>query len=171
MNLTFRRGVAAAAVLVTAPVLSACQANFNMPTDRIYTPGVGVNERSGSVDVLHAAVVSGSDGSGTLIAALVNNDQDDADALIDVQAVGVDAELVVEVEGDTVIPPDGFVQLADEGDIIVLGEAGAPGQFMGVVPGRFVRLRFDFLRSESVTLNMPVVERSGEFENVPVPSS
>jgi len=62
VNVPLRRSVAVAALVIT-PLMTSC--GFNQPTDRVYTPSVGVNDRSGQVDVLHALVVSGADGSGT----------------------------------------------------------------------------------------------------------
>ena len=55
------------------------------PPTRCYTPSVGVNDRDGDIDVLHALVVSGAEGSGTVVAALVNNQQED-DALTESRA-------------------------------------------------------------------------------------
>ena len=88
VNATLRRSIAAAAVALAVPALSSCGSNFNAPTDQVYTPGIGVNNRDGSVDVLHALIVSGEDGSGTIIAGLVNNDQRNDDALTEVAGAG-----------------------------------------------------------------------------------
>ena len=62
-------------------------------TDQVYNPAAGVDDRSGSVDVLNALVVSGSDGSGTVIASLVNNDQTHSDSLRSVAGAGADSSL------------------------------------------------------------------------------
>jgi len=79
--------------------LASC--GFDAPTDQMYTPGVGVNVRTGTVDVLHAAIVSDTDGSGTVIAALVNNDQDDPDRLVEVAGAEDDASITVTVSRNT----------------------------------------------------------------------
>lgn len=166
MNLALRRRIATALVVLSVPALSAlssCSPNFDAPTNRVYTPGRGVNERSGSVDVLHALVVSGSKGSGTVIAALVNNDEVNDDRLVDVAGAGADQGVTVEASGDSAVGAGELYQLADDGNVSVTGDQ--------IQPGRFVALTFSFERGESVTLKVPVVARSGEFAQVPLPAS
>jgi hypothetical protein len=158
VNLTLRRSVAAAVLLV--PVLASC--GFNEPTDRVYTPGVGVNERSGTVDVLHALVVSGADGSGTVVASLSNNNTQQSDALTRIAGAGDDSRLEVTLEGPVEIPAGGVVSLADETEVSVEGET--------IKPGTFVELTFSFERGESVTVEAPVVARRGDYAQIPVPS-
>ncbi|HSE10328.1 MAG TPA: hypothetical protein VLB29_16825 [Nocardioidaceae bacterium] len=158
MNLTLRRSVAAAVLLV--PVLASC--GFNEPTDRVYTPGVGVNERSGTVDVLHALIVSGAEGSGTVVAGLSNNDRQEDDALTRITGAGDDARLSVTLDGPVEIPAGGAVQLVDETEVSVEGET--------VEPGTFVELTFTFERGENVTVEVPVVARRGDYAEIPVPS-
>lgn len=158
MNVTLRRSIAAAVLLV--PMLASC--GFNEPTDRVYTPGVGVNERSGTVDVLHALVVSGADGSGTVIAGLSNNDQQEGDALTRISGSGEDSGITVTLDGPVEIDRGASVQLADETEISVEGES--------ITPGAFVRLTFEFESSESVTVEVPVVARRGDYAEIPVPS-
>lgn len=162
--MTLRRSIATAAVALAVPVLSSCGSNFNAPTDQPYNPGVGVNDRSGTIDVLHALIVSGQGGSGTVVAALVNNDGENDDLLTSVAGAGDDASIGVEAEGDQVeIPAGELYQLADEGNISVQADQ--------IQPGRFVELTFSFERGQSVTLEVPVVSNSEEdFAEVPVPS-
>jgi hypothetical protein len=155
---------AAAAVALAVPALSSCSSNFNAPTDQVYTPGVGVNDRSGTIDVLHALIVSGEDGSGTVIAGLVNNDQEQPDTLADVAGAGDDQAITVSSgDAQVEIPAGGFVQLADEGNISVTATQ--------IQPGKFVELTFSFANSESVNIEVPVVENTGEFADVPLPSA
>lgn len=159
VNVTLRRSIATAAAVLLVPTLSAC--GFDRPTDRVYNPGVGVNERSGSVDVLHALVVSGEDGSGTVVAGLVNNDLEEDDALTGIQGAGEDRAVSVTLDGDVEIPARGSVQLVDETEVSVEGES--------VAPGNFVTLTFSFERGANVTLDVPVVDRRGDYADVPVP--
>lgn len=154
VTLPLRRGLVAAAALLVVPALASC--GFDKPTDRVYTPSVGVNERSGTVDVLHALVVSGEDGSGTFIAGLANNDTDEADRLTNL--AGDDGAVAVTGGGPVKIPAGGFVQLADEGGVPLEGEA--------LRPGAFVTLTLTFERGESVTVEVPVVDRRGDYEDV-----
>jgi hypothetical protein len=159
VNVTLRRSVAVAALVIT-PLMTSC--GFNNPTDRVYTPSVGVNDRSGQVDVLHALVVSGADGSGTVVAGLVNNDQEEADTLTRVAGAGEDQTIQVSLDGPVEVPARGSVQLVDETEISVEGEA--------VTSGAFVELAFTFERGETVTVDVPVVARRGDYAEVPVPS-
>jgi hypothetical protein len=144
-----RRAVAVAALLLVAPGISACSRGFNEQTDQIYTPAAGVNDRSGTVDVLNALVVSGTDGSGTVIASLVNQDQNRADKLTGVTGVGADSSAQVKLGGETTIPPGGLLNLATKGQIEIRDK--------NVVPGKNVDLRFTFERGQAVTLKVPVV--------------
>lgn len=159
VNVTLRRSTATAAAVLLVPALAAC--GFDRPTDRVYNPGVGVNDRSGSVDVLHALVVSGADGSGTVTAGLANNDVEEADALTGI--TGADGSgVTVELEGEIEVPRGGSVQLLDENAIPVEGEE--------IAAGNFVTLVFTFERGATVTVEVPVVARRGDYADVPVPS-
>ena len=68
--------------MLTAPALASC--GFNYPIDQVYTPSVGVNDRDGDVDV-RTRWSFRAEGSGTVVAALVNNQQED-DALTEIAA-------------------------------------------------------------------------------------
>jgi hypothetical protein len=154
---TLRRKLAVAAAVLVSPLVASC--GFNVATDQVYTPGVGVNERAGSVDVLHALVVSGAEGSGTVIAGLANNDQETPDALMGVTgSSGTQVTPGSPVE----IPAGGFVQLANETPISIEGQE--------ITAGSFVTVTFEFERAQSVTVEVPVVERTGDYAEIPVPS-
>lgn len=157
-----RRHLVQSALLVAAGMslgLSSC--GFDTQTEQVYTPGEGVNNRSGNVDVLHALVVSGEDGSGTVVAALVNNDEASDDALVAVTGSG-DDQSVSASGGPVTVPAGELVQLADEGGVSVSAER--------IEPGRFVSLSFEFESSESVSLIVPVVDAEGDYADVPLPS-
>ena len=161
VNVTLRRSIAAAAVVVAAPVLASC--GFDYQTDQVYTPSEGVIDRSGNVDVLNAMIVSGEDGSGTLVAGLVNNDTEDSDTLSEVSGAEEDLTVTVENAGGPVeIPADGLVQLADEGSFAVTGDQ--------IQPGMFVTLKLTFENAGSVTLDVPVVSDDPPYDQVPLPS-
>jgi hypothetical protein len=157
VNVSLRRIVAAFALV---PVISSC--GFDQPTDRVYSPGVGVNERSGSVDVLNALVVSGADGTGSMVATLVNNDRAEGDALTQVTGAGQDSGVSVRLRRPVDMRAGGSVSLSDESQISVEGER--------VRPGAFLALTFVFERGASVTLDVPVVARRGPYADIPVPS-
>jgi hypothetical protein len=159
-----RRSIAAAAVLLAAPALSSCGVSFGAQTDQVYNPSVGVDDRSGQVDVLNALIVSGTNGSGTVVATLVNNDQQTDDTLKGVAGAGKDAGMTVKPGGDTTIPAGGVLNLATKGAVTIRGQR--------VVPGSFVTITFSFDRAQSVTLDVPVVSHSNpDYAGVKVPSA
>ena len=157
-----RRAVAAAVLLLGAPLMTACGLNFDEQTDQVYNPAAGVDDRSGSVDVLNALIVSGTDGSGTVIASLVNNDQVNDDTLRGVAGAGADSGLQVKSGGETAIPAAGLLNLATKAQIEVRSSR--------VVPGNFVKLKFTFDRGQAVTLDAPVVSADDPtYKDVKVP--
>ena len=108
--------------------------------------------------MLHAAIVSEESGEGVFIAALVNKDLSEDDALTSVAGSGEDSDLSVTSPGQVSVEPDSLVQLADEGGVMVSGEV--------VEPGNFVEVTLSFERGEPVTMDVPVVARSGAFADV-----
>lgn len=161
MNL--RRSVAVAAFVLAVPVLSSCGVGFSEQTDQVYNPSAGVDDRSGSVNVLNALVVSGTDGSGTVIASLVNDDQTHADKLVSVAGAGRDSALKVTPGGATDIPAGGMLNLATDGHVYVRGSR--------VVPGNLVEITFSFDRGKSITLKAPVVSADDPvYAGIKVPS-
>jgi len=159
---SIRRSIAAAVVVVSVPLLSSCGVNFNAQTDQPYNPSAGVDDRSGSVDVLNALIVSGTDGSGTVIASLVNNDQTHSDTLTNVAGAGRDAGVQVTPGGTTSIAAAGMLNLAKQGSITIRGKR--------VVPGNFVEITFSFSRGSSITLGVPVVSASNpDYAGIKVP--
>ena len=157
-----RRSIAAAVVVLAVPVLSSCGVSFGAQTDQVYNPSVGVDDQSGDVDVLNALIVSGTNGSGTVIATLVDNDQQNADTLKGVAGAGADASATVKVSGDTAIPAGGVLNLADDSGVSITAKR--------VAPGNFVKLTFSFDRAEAITLSVPVVASSNpDYADVKVP--
>lgn len=155
-----RRRVKIAAVALALPVLtvSVSSCGFDAPTDQMYNPAVGVNEQDGQVDALNVLVVSGSEGSGALVASFANNDQTEDDRLTAVTGEGVE----VEVTGDTTIPAGGLLNLSD-GSMTITGDS--------VASGNFVPLTLTFENAQSITLEAPVVAQGieGPYADVPVP--
>jgi len=148
-----QRRVAIAALLL-APVLTAC--GFNEQTDQVYQAAVGVNDRSGSVDILNAMVVSGEDGSGTFAGTLVNTDTTNDDRLESVTATDVTAS-----RRTVSIPAGGTARLAQTGLLTVEGS--------GITPGSFVALTFTFESGQTTTVDVPVVAATGDYGQVPLP--
>jgi len=147
-----RRRLAAAALVLLVPALGAC--GFSEQTDQVYQPGVGVNNRSGTVDVLGAVVVSSLNGEGTFVASLVNKDTKNDDSLTSMSGDGLDISLTAPVK----IPAGALVNLADTGSVSVTGDT--------VKPGGYVRLTLTFQSGQSSEINAPVVPYSGDFNDV-----
>lgn len=145
----------AIAALLLAPVLTAC--GFNEQTDQVYQAAVGVNDRSGEVDVLNALIVSGADGSGTFVATLVNKNQTDDDTLDSVTGPAITSPRV-----DVDVPAGGVAPLAESGDVSVEGS--------GVKPGSFVEVSLGFASGQSTTVKVPVVAATGDYADVPLPT-
>lgn len=150
------------ALAAAVPLLAACGPNFGAQTDQVYVPGVGVNERDGQVDVLHALIVAAEDGSGRLIAGLSNGSEEEV-ALIGVTGDGNDVQFGTD-GGDAAVPPGGFLQLADD-DAALVSATGSD-----VVVGEFVALTMTFSNGEEVDLEVPVVIPGEDFADVELPA-
>jgi hypothetical protein len=150
-----QRRVAVAALLL-APALTAC--GFSAQTDQVYQPAVGVNDRSGSVDILNALIVSGEDGSGTFAGTLVNKDTTTDDRLDSVSGEGITAS-----RRTVDVPAAGVARLAQSGDVSLAGDR--------IVPGNFVEITLTFEGGQTTTVSVPVVEAGGDYAEVPLPKS
>ena len=158
---------AAAAVLLAVPALSACGVNFDAQTDQYYTPTDGENNREGTVDVLHALIVSDSPGSGRLIAGLANS-ADEEDELTGVQGLEDDESIQFSLAGgETTIPANGVLQLADDGSAVV----AVSGDEEQVAAGGYVRLSFTFANGEQADLNVPVLAPGEDYADVEIPAA
>lgn len=148
----FRRRLASAALVLLVAFLAAC--GFNQQTDQVYQPAVGTNDRSGTVDILGAVVVSDAAGSGTFIASLVNKDTGKADSLVSITGANLQAATAAPVA----VAPQVLVNLADQAPIKVTGA--------DVKPGGFVRLTLTFSSGQKTDVNVPVVANTGVFASV-----
>ena len=81
-------------LLVPAPAAAAA----HYQTDRSTSPVSASTTASGTVDVLGAVVVSGTDGSGTFVASLVNKDLEEPATLTSVTGEGVEVQVAKQVE-------------------------------------------------------------------------
>lgn len=146
------------ALLLAAPTLASCTTH---PTDEIYTPAAGTNDRGSRVDVLNAVIVANEahPGEGTLVVTLVNNEVVTAGSTADEddELVAVSGDVTGAVKSAITIPSSGFVVLAAKTAAITEAVPGI------VVKGDFelgdeVSVEFDFANATSVTLKVPVVE-------------
>ena len=161
MLTSHRRRLAVASLVLLVPLVGAC--GFNAQTDQVYQPAVGSNVRTGEVDILGAVVVSGSDGSGTFVASLVNKDLDKDATLTSVTAAdGTQAQLTAPVK----VGADALVNLAPLGAVRVGGDK--------VASGGWTRLTLGFDTGQKTEVNTPIVPRDAEFSGVspalPAPS-
>ena len=121
-----------------------------------------MNNSSGDVNILGAVVVSGSEGTGTFVASLVNTDPSEPAKITSISGEdGLTINIVKPVE----VAPDTFVDLAPLGAIGVNGES--------VAAGAFARLTLEFDTGQTTELNVPVVDKAEEFSDVraAIPSS
>jgi hypothetical protein len=139
--------------------------NFDAQTNQVYNPAEGVNDRSSTMDVLDALIVSDEDGRGRFIAGLVNNSHSTDDALISVAGSGKDAAIKGSLATPIDVVPDGYVQLAADGVEPVVLE-GDP-----IVAGTFVEVTVSFNQADAVTLQLPVVTAEDDFAGITVPSA
>jgi hypothetical protein len=164
-NRRLRLALSIGALVLAVPGVSAC--GFNYATDREYTPGNGVNDKSGTVDVLNALIVSGEEGSGTFIASLSNNSPDQT-AHLESLSFGSDSTVQVAAFDPIEVKPHALVNLADGQGIKVSGSFAA---------GDFISLSLGFDNGETAELDVPVVVEDDEYTGldngtgVPSPSS
>jgi hypothetical protein len=150
------RGAAAALGLLLA---AGCGANFDAQTNKIYQPAAGVNDQEGQVHAFNVLVVH-SDGRGTLIGALLNK-AGRGDALVAVTGRSERSDLTAEIDGAQLeLPPDQLAQLGDDAAVSISGE--------GLNLGATVEITLRFQNAGPVTLEVPVVARSGDYATVPV---
>jgi hypothetical protein len=145
-----RRRLAAMATVLLVAGLGAC----DYQTDQVYQPGVGVNNRAGTVDVLGAVVVSSTDGAGTFVASLVNSDPKKSQSLTNVTGDDLEVKLSAPVE----IKPDSLVNLDDTGAVSVTGQS--------VKPGAFARITLEFESGQKTQVNVPVVPYEDEYAEI-----
>ena len=157
-----RRSIAVAAVVAAAaPVMSSCGVNFGAQTDQVYNAARGVDNRDGSVYVLNALIVSGVDGSGTVVAGLVNENQNKPVHLTGITGGGANP-VTVTGPSSTKIDAGGMVSLADKGQYAARGAS--------ITGGASVKLTFNFDNAPSVTVDVPVeLATDPDYKNVPLP--
>jgi hypothetical protein len=153
---------------VLAAALSACGTGFDAQTTTVYTAPAGADVRTGDVKGLNMLVVAQGDGSGTLVAALVNAAEDEEDdELTAVTLEDIDSGDALTVSGldsPVSLPAGELVQVAD-GEITTIGISGE-----AVEPGQVLRINLRFARAGAITAEIPVVDGAAEeYAEVPTP--
>lgn len=155
---TLRTRLTQVALVLAVPALAACSTNFGAPTDQDYIAARGVNDRSGDVDVLNVVVVSDTEGTGTVVASLVNNKTDE-DTLTGVTVAGAEAD-IADARKNGAIPGGGLLNLGTTGAVTASSS--------DIEGGRFVEVVFTFQRAGAITVEAPVVPHEGDYEDVPL---
>jgi hypothetical protein len=139
------------------PLLAACASvGVSAQTGQVYIPADGANNRTGSVYVLNAVVVSGSTGGGTLVTTFVDTKTDAGDTVTSITGSGLT------VTGTfPKIPAGGHTNLADLPPIFVTGA--------GVAAGGYVTLTFDFQQASPVTMDVPVIAPTDQWQSITLP--
>lgn len=162
-----RLRILAIVVAVATTGLSGCSFLYQAETQRPVITADGVWTNTGDLAIRGVLVVSDEPGRGALIGMVVNNGST-ADRLVGVD-VGV-AE--VTPAPDIAIPAGGSAQLGQRGpgfddsatSMLELADAS-------VRPGGTTTVRLTFDNAPAVTLQVLVVDREGDFADVPVPTA
>ncbi|WP_203338783.1 hypothetical protein [Nocardioides limicola] len=155
MTLSRSRAATLAAALLLSPTLGAC--GFDYATDQIYTQSVGVNDKSGTVRILNAMIVSAGEGSGTFLSTLSSLDTENDDTF-----TGLGGQVTAEPFEALPVPRStgGMTNLA-------LAENGAgiavTGDFKA---GQFVTVELRFGSGQITEVQVPVVVARGDFEGL-----
>lgn len=150
--------MAAAAALA----LSGCGSSFNAQSQQQYQPAAGVSDRTGGVFAINTLVVTNGKGDGTLVSALINQGQS-VDSLREVTAAdntGSGLKVAKLPAGGLSLPAGRAVQLANSGAVRISGKA--------LSAGTFITLTFTFDQAVPLELQVPVLNRSSTYADVPL---
>jgi copper(I)-binding protein len=160
-----RRSLARACAAVALLGVVGCGSNFDAQTQQPYQPAVGISDRSGQVYSINTLIVTDGQGNGTVVAALINQ-SDAEDTLQSVTAVddqGGGMSVQPLPEGGISLPARNLVQLATDGSVRLESD--------NLEAGRFVTLTFTFANAAPVKVDVPVVEQTSTYADVPVGGS
>jgi hypothetical protein len=147
-----RRIVLALAALV---VLSGCAAGHNAVTLKPYTPTDGNQANSGAIKVRNLVVVANADGTGSLIATIVNSGVEEADTLQGITVNGRPATIAAD-----------SAEVRYGSPLIFGGEsanASAAVDLTDIKPGQLVDVQLIFAVAGLVEMNTLVREPTLEF--------
>lgn len=152
-----RRTLAGALLLL---LLAGCATSFGAETNKVYQPGPGISVRDTGVYAINMLIVTDGAGNGTLVGALINQQQR-RDALETVTVSALDGRMLdtTILPGTIALPPGRSVQLADTGWVRV----GGP-----LDPGANCSLTMTFRNAAPVTAVIPMLNQSADFAKVPV---
>jgi copper(I)-binding protein len=164
------RLVIAAAIVGLAGGVTACDAGNNAPTLEFHPQSDGVDTAVHGIKIIDAFVLSWADGTtpagqnaGVYLA--MYNDGSSADTLTSVTAPSV-AKSVLLPAGGVSLPSKQAVYLTGPKPVIVLSGLQGP-----LAAGGTVHITFSFVNAGSVTLDLPVLQRSGAYATLsPAPA-
>ena len=150
-------------VLLAGVVLVAgagCGSSFDAQTNMVYQPAAGIIDREGRLSALNVLVVFDR-GRGTVIGALLNQ-APRGDALVGISGRAENQSVLsTGIEGSELPLPSGrLVQLGDRGAVSVAGR--------DITLGSVVELTFEFRNAAPITVEVPVVARTGDYATIPV---
>lgn len=166
------RLVIAAAIVGLAGGVAACDAGNNAPTLEFHPQSDGVDTAVHGLKIINAFVLSWADGTlpagrtAGVYLTLYNNGGT-ADRLTGATAPGV-AKSVLIPAGGVSLPSQQAVYLSGPKPVIVLAGLQRP-----LTAGSTVRITFSFVNAGNVTLDLPVLQRSGTyatFSPAPLPT-
>lgn len=170
-----RLRVVAAMVAVVTTGISGCSFLYQAETQRPVITADGVWTDTGDLAVRGVLVVSDEPGHGALVGMVVNSGSTD-DRLVGVDVGASEVTPAPAIE----IPAGGTVQLGQRGpgfDVTPDMRGKAEETAMLVLsdatlrPGGTTTLRLTFENSPAVTLQVLVVDREGDYADVPVPTA
>jgi copper(I)-binding protein len=148
-------------VALACCTLTGCAADFGAQTNQPYQPGVGTDDRSGTVFVLNALVVANTNGDGTLVGTLINEAKSN-DALVSVTAHDAKGAQITTTQLPQPIPLDSqiAVKLQTGGQVRLTGN--------GVQLGSFVTVTFSFQQAAPISVEVPIVPNGPIYKGIPV---
>ena len=156
------RGLVAVLVAATLPLLSGCACGFDSPVMQHYNPTVGANIRNPDVYALNMTLVTSDSGRGTLVGSLLNK-APTRDALVGAAVRSEPGEPAVRssmLTSNVPLMPERLVDLSQPPTLAVRGDP---------TPGRFIGLTLQFRHAQPVHVQIPVVENTGPYSEVPIP--
>jgi hypothetical protein len=157
----------AALVAVLTTGISGCSFLYQAENQRPVITADGVWTNTGDLAIRGVLVVSDEPGRGVLLGMVVNSGSTDD------QLAGIDVDgTEVTPAPDIAIPAGGTVQLGQRGPDF--DDTTAQMQVLtaaSLTPGGTATLQLTFENAPAVTLQVLVVDREGDFKDVPVPTA
>ena len=166
------RGLAVAAVAALVPAIAGCEAGSNSPTQQWHQPTPGATGAVSSISISNAFVLGASAqsalpaGSSAGVFLALSNDGASSDQLVSISAPGAAASVQF---------PSGGIRVGGGQTVLLQGPEPAillQQTTRALTGGQDIPLVLDFRNAGSVTLQVPVMPRSGYYATyAPAPAS